>query len=297
MIGQGKHGNQLSFFKKTPTQKIMHPIANCTSRVQLPFVVGALLLIFAANLRAESLSPSAETITVCMDDGFAPFEYGTQDVRHAPRGATATLIHQILQRNKIAYRVVWYPWARCLAYVKQGEIQLGMDAYFDTVRARDVVFSEPYYTLTPQYFYSRRKYPRGLSIQNPGDLKKFRGCGVRGYSYAHYGLSNRDLDSGALDDIQLVGKLSHSHCDYFVEELEVIQGYALTGRPFLDDPDLGHGAVPGATAPQMHFILAKSAETTRWLLPLLNREIALSNKQGTMRRLMENSLKRAAQLE
>lgn len=248
----------------------------------------ALGLLVLLPLVAQAAPPP---ITVCIDDAFAPFEYAGHDAQRVPRGATATLVQQILNRNKIAYRIAWYPWARCLAYVKQGEIQLGMDTYYDQARARQVVFSDPYYTLTPQYFYSRRKFPHGLAIQAPADLKKYRGCGVRGYSYAHYGLTGRDLDNGALDDIQLVDKLVYGHCDYFVEELEVIQGYALIGHPFLENRDLGHGPVPGAVPPQMHFILAKSSEVTNWLLPLLNREIAISNKQGTMRRLMENSLR------
>jgi polar amino acid transport system substrate-binding protein len=264
----------------------MHPIAGRHAHPVRPLSGGMLLWLMALLFPLVAIAAPAP-ISVCVDDGFAPFEYASHDNPRVPRGATTTLIQQILTRNKIAYRVAWYPWSRCLAYIKQGDIQLGMDTYFDAARAREVLYSEPYYTLTPQYYYSKRKYPGGLGIQDRDDLKKFRGCGVRGYSYAHYGLSDRDLESGALDDIQLVEKLARGHCDYFVEELEVMQGYALTGHPFLDNPDLGHGAVPGAAPPQMHFILARNSAVSVWLLPLLNREITLSNKQGTMRRLMD----------
>jgi len=203
------------------------------------------------------------------------------------------LVQQILQRAHIPYKMVWYPWARCFASVRQGEVQLGMDAYYDSARARLIAYSDPYYTLTPQYFYSRRKHPQGLNIQQAADLRKYRGCGIRGYSYRHYGLSTANLDDGALDDIQLVDKLQHDHCDYFVEEMEVIQGYALLNHPLLSNPDLGHAAVPGAQAPQMRFFMTRSSTTTERLLPLINREIAIANQRGTMRHLIRSTLKQA----
>jgi polar amino acid transport system substrate-binding protein len=251
----------------------------------------ALAMLLTASGGGLAAQPSSSPIKVCFDDSYAPFEYTAPGARHLPLGATATLIQQILKRNHIPYQMVWYPWARCLASVRQGEVQLGMDAYYDTARARTVTYSAAYYTLTPQYFYSRRKFPHGLNIQRTSDLKKFRGCGIRGYTYTHYGLLASNLDDGALDDRQLVDKLQHDHCDYFVEELEVIQGYALLNRSLLDIPDLGHGPVPGADAPQMHFFLTKSSTISEQLLPLLNKEIERANKRGVMRQLIRATLK------
>lgn len=257
----------------------------------LRLAAALLLLCIAVAVRA------APTVRLCVDDNFAPFEYS--DIRqasaglHQVRGATINLVERILKRHGIAYQIEWFPWTRCLAKVEQGEIQIGMDAYFDPQRNRQIVYSEPYFTLTPQYYYLRSLHPGGLLIRQRSDLKRFHGCGILGFSYTHYGLSDRDIDTGSADHDGLLRKLKAGRCDYFVEEHEVMRGYALTGHRYLADPDLGHGPVPGAVPPRLHFILTRGTDATRRLLPLLNREIIQLRAQDAVRQLVERDLARA----
>lgn len=264
------------------------PVRRIPSRLRL--AVALLLLCLVVVARA------APPVRLCVDDNFAPFEYS--DLRlavagqHRVRGATINLVERILKRNGIAYQIEWFPWTRCLAYVRQGDIQIGMDAYYDPQRNRQIVYSEPYFTLTPQYFYLRSLHPGGLSIRQRSDLKRYRGCGILGFSYTHYGLDNHDIDTGSADHDGLLRKLKAGRCDYFVEELEVMRGYALTGHPYLADPDLGHGPVPGAVPPRLHFILTRGTEATRRLLPVLNREIVRLRAQDGVRQLVETDLAR-----
>lgn len=267
-----------------------HTVGGTCKRISLTLAIGMAVWLLSQSVQATPIPP-APTVRLCVDDNFAPFEYAPPRAAHAVRGATISLIEHILKRNNITYRIEWFPWTRCLAYVKQGAIQIGMDAYYDARRNQDIIYSEPYYTLTPQYYYSRSHFPAGLNIRRLADLKRYRGCGVLGYSYTHYALRKEDLDLGALDHASLIRKLKIGRCDYFVEELEVMRGYALTGPSYLSDPDLGHGPTPGATAPKLHFILSRSTPMLRKLLPAINRGIIQLRDNGEMQRMVETTLR------
>ena len=161
-----------------------------------------LLALFGYLLPISLIQAATPAINLCVDDNFAPFEYASpasNSTAHVVRGATISMVERILNRHQISYSIKWLPWTRCLAYVKSGNIQIGMDAYYDARRDQDIAYSEPYYTLTPQYYYSRQRFPHGLGIKWRTNLKQYRGCGVLGYSYTHYGLGKSDIDSGAQD--------------------------------------------------------------------------------------------------
>jgi polar amino acid transport system substrate-binding protein len=237
------------------------------------------------------------SLTLCVDDNFPPFEYADPGLkklgRHVVRGSSIALVNTILKPYGIAYQIEWAPFSRCLASVENGSINVGLDAYYDPGRAEELSYSQPYFALTPQYYYLRSRFPHGLNILSTQDLKKHRGCGILNYSYLHYGMRAQDLfNAESLDDDGLMRMIKANRCDYFLEELEVIQGLALTEHNSLADPDLGHGPVPGAVSPRLYFFLTRSSKTSKWLLPILNQEIARLNAQGIVRHLVETELKR-----
>jgi ABC-type amino acid transport substrate-binding protein len=159
--------------------------------------------------------------------------------------------------------------------VENREIDFAMDAYFDTARARRFDYSVHYRTSTPQVFY-RRKEP--VVINDVSDLKRYKGCGLVGWSYEHYGLTGKELDLGVGLDNQ-VQKLKAKRCNYFVEELETIYSNKLVGPDYLNDSEIGHAPVPGAKPPTSHLITAKNSEASKYL-PALNRAITGLIKSG-----------------
>lgn len=256
-------------------------------------LLAAFLLLPLACAAATLRPPPSRPVKLCVEENFPPFEYAAQGAGPGLHGATVEFVTGILKRNRIPFQLQKFPWTRCLAYVKQGAIDIGLDTYYDQARNRDLVYSEPYYALTPQYYYSKSAFPNGLRIRTAQDLKRFHGCGILGFSYAHYGLSAEDIDTGVPDHTMLVRKLKAGRCDYFVEELEVMRGYTLTGHPYLADRNLGHAAVPGARAPELHLIMHRGSEMTPWLMPLLNRAIAQSGAREGMRTRVEIILQRS----
>jgi polar amino acid transport system substrate-binding protein len=239
------------------------------------------------------MSNAAPVVQLCEDDSYAPFVYADPATPDNPRGATAAWVGEMFERAGIAYKITLMPWARCMNAVQQGLFQIGMDAYYDSDRAKTFVYSKPYFTLTPQYYYSRKRHPSGLKIASRRDLKKYQGCGIQGYSYDHYGLNVFDLDFEANNHSELVEKIEYGRCDYFVEELEIMRGFSLFGQHYLADADLGHGAVPDVPAPQLHFILGRNNAQSSWLLPFLNEQIRQSQQHGTLLSLVNHYLDRS----
>lgn len=234
----------------------------------------------AAWLTGLVLTPAwAQTLNVCTEiDDFPPFNFRSvrEDKRIIgdSRGSSIAMLAQIAHSLRLDVRLRRLPWARCMLAVETGQADLALDAYYDRERARRFDFSQPYARLTPHIFYYRPSFPDGLPSTRLAELKQLAGCGIHGYSYAHYGAGAQQLDQKADTHEQLVEKLKAGRCDYFVEELEVIRGFALTGRNFLADPMLATEPVPDAQAPQLHLLLSRRSRLAQQLKPAINAEIS-----------------------
>lgn len=222
----------------------------------------------------------AQRVTVCGEPDPPPWTYWILDAKGKQTdvfvGASVDIVKAAFER--IGYKVEFrgqYPWPRCLHMVEKGEIDFAMDGYYDADRAKRLAYSTHYNTLTPRIFYRPNAQP---VINNLSDLKRYKGCGMHGASYAHYGLQPSDLDLG--NDYELmIQKLKINRCDYFVEELEVIGGYKLLGKDYLADTGLMHAPVPGAKAPAKHLLTALNGPAAK-LIPQLNDAIADLIKSG-----------------
>ena len=233
----------------------------------------------AAWLAGLALAPAwAQTINVCTEvDDFPPFNFRSlrEDKRIVgdSRGSSIAMLAQIATSLQFNLQLQRLPWARCMLAVETGRVDLALDAYYDRERARRFDFSQPYARLTPHIFYYRPRFPDGLPSTHPAALARLAGCGIRGYSYAHYGVNGQPLDQKADTHEQLVEKLKAGRCDYFFEELEVMHGFALTGRNFLADPMLATAPMPDAQAPQLHLLVSRRSPAAQQLKPAIDAAI------------------------
>lgn len=233
-----------------------------------------------------SLSAQADIIRICADPDPPPWTYWVRDANNTKTASyvgfsvdTFTTVF-----GKLGHTVQFIgdvPWSRCLKMVQAGDIDFAMDAYFDSDRAKLFSYSRRYNTLTPQVFY-RTQNP--VSIRVKADLKRYKGCGMLGASYAHYGLNASDLDLGVNTYQAMIDKLKLGRCDYFVEELEVIAGHKKLGTDFLRDSDLLHNRVTDAAAPAKHLITAKGGKSEKYI-PKLNAELERMVATGEMSKL------------
>lgn len=249
----------------------------------------ALLLVcvflWAGMARAEG------SVSICSEPGDGPPWLYWQKTPGAATpqklaGFTYDMIHAAFARSgkTVAFRGD-LPWARCLKMVAAGEIDLASGAYFSEEREKIYTYSQPYKTLTPQAFMLAGS---AVKIQSIADLRRYRGCGMNGSSYSHYGLRAGDLDQGSRSYAGMIEKLKIKRCEYFVEELEVI-AHLNGGRDhYLEDPKLRHNGVEGATRPAMHLIAAKGSPAAL-LLPLFDDAFQKMQKAGEVQKLWKKN--------
>ena len=174
-------------------------------------------------------------------------------------GFSSTVVNEILTIEGAVGVIELAPWRRCMREVERGvHYQILLDA--STNEEREAVYhvSRPYYTMTPSYFYSKRHHPDGLPINEAGDLKSYRINGIHGYNYSDYGLRADDLEGSVDDHETLIRKLHRNRIDLFIEWVEVFGGFREIGKPFIDDPDLGHALVPNLSKTTMHLMFPRT---------------------------------------
>jgi polar amino acid transport system substrate-binding protein len=223
---------------------------------------------------------AAPNVTICAEPDPPPWTYWVQDTQGKPTdvfvGASVDIVRSAFER--IGLKVEFkgeYPWARCLKMVEGGEVDFAMDGYYDVDRAKRFAYSRHYNTLTPQILYRPDK---PIVIKSLDALRAHKGCGMRGASYEHYNLRTDELDLGESYPL-MIDKLKAGRCDYFVEELEVIAGYKLSGSDYLADSGVKRGPVPGSKAPAKHLLTAINGPHAA-IIPKLNKALGEVVKSG-----------------
>ena len=225
-------------------------------------MVGCFFLLAAVlPVRAEELS--GRTIHICGDVAEWPpyifFERVEGQKTGKIAGYSVDVIREILEGQSATVEIRMLPWKRCLYEVEKGDaFQIVLDATLSAERAAKFHISRPYYTTTPCYFYSKKHHPKGLGIRSAADLKAYRINGIAGYNYADYGLAPDEIKAYLDGHQALIQKLHRNRCDLFPDWLEVVMGFAATGRDLLADKDLGYAPVPGLAPSQFHMMFPKN---------------------------------------
>lgn len=253
-------------------------------------------LLLAAGARADEPAPlpvqlpaalpAPLSVTLCEEANYAPFFFlprpVTGNAASQPTGFTMELVTAVLAEAGVSWQLQILPWNRCMDLVAAGDIDIGMDAYHDAARARRFSYSAPYFRLTPQYFYDRHRPGGPLRLRKPADFHRYQACGLNSYSYDHYGPVLKRLDQSAESYEQLFSMLQARRCDYFFEEKEVMAGTLALRAPDAPALALASGPVPGATAPELHFILRREGARSAQLRAILNAGIARMQRDGRL---------------
>jgi len=236
-----------------------------------------LLIPFAGSARAEP------PITVCIDPEPPPWSFWKRDAAGKKTGELSGFSVELVRRLfQGAGRQVRFatnlPWSRCIHDIRVGKTGFAMDIYEGGPRASQMLYSVRYNTLTPQLF-TVRDHP--IEVETVADLKRYRGCGIVGGAYIHYGLRDKDLDLSANGYAGVVQKLKGGYCDYFVEELEILAGLRLSREDYLDDPEIVHRPLKDVKPPSMHLVTARDGDDIA-LMPKLNAQIEAMDKSGEL---------------
>lgn len=203
-------------------------------------------------------------------------------------GFSVELLDQIARQLNRTARVLEMPWARCLDQVMRGKVDVAVDAYEDPGRKRIYWYSRPYYTLTPQVYF--RKGTLGMPATSVEELRKFKGCGVREYTYDHYQIEASTMDLGASNDLQMLEKLARSRCDYALEEKEYITGGRAHEGNWPDENLFQSYQPDWAKGPQLHFLIGKDRVDGKTLQKQIDQAILSLEKRGVIATLSRKYL-------
>lgn len=261
-----------------------------SSKIPSTLPITLALALSAAGAAAQAGELKGSIVHLCEDGSeWPPYTY-YQRVNGKPtkviEGFAVDVTDAIFKKAGIGYTIELLPWARCQKEIEQGtSFQMALNASYSDARAKTYHLSRAFYRTVNYYFYSRRNHPQGLTIDGVEDLKKYRVCGLYGYSYAAYGLPEGAIDQGAREFNTLILKLHAGRCDLFVEKYEVMVGFTVIGQPYLADKDLGAKPIPGMAPGEFHIMISRRYEHAEQLLKIVNEgltELEASKQMGNL---------------
>lgn len=229
------------------------------------------------------------SLAIC-DDGeeWPPYTFHRRPLGEVAEvtGMSVELIDTILAKHGMRAHVVLIPWARCQEEIKSNRYQMALNAAFSEKRAAEYWLTRPVYQTHSHYFYSRKRFPQGLHIESADDLRRYRACGVFGYSYAAYGYAEGEVEQGAKTFVALIEKLHLGRCDLFPEQREIMEGFAAVGKNYLSDPDLISAPIPGARPTDFHMMVSRAWPEGERMRQLIDEELVALEKSGRYKRIM-----------
>jgi polar amino acid transport system substrate-binding protein len=265
--------------------------------LRMPFWAGVAGVVLGGAVAGQPLT--LKRVMVCDDaNDWPPFTYqvkspskqtgsavgpnaasGSQEVQ----GFSVEVLRRLLAPHGIALQIELLPWVRCLREVESGvSFQMALNVSANAERRLKFHFSQPYHATTPGYFYSRRRFPQGLPIRRMEDLAAFRVCGVHGYNYSAYGLTNEQVDRGALSFDRVVAKLLADRCEVGIGELEVVRASQFIGKPLAADADLAYDRVPGMAKVEFHMLVSRQHAQGKALVNLIDQGLSSLQRSGEL---------------
>lgn len=253
-------------------------------------------LLLSGLLPMLSLARTAEfngnTIIFCVEDGeWPPFNFIKRQNGQKTQesvGYDIDVVTTILSEYKIKAEFVIRPWKRCLKQTKNGLFQVALSASTSQQRKRDYLLSAAYYSLTPSYFYLKKKFSNELSIKNAVELKKHgKICGRHGYNYVNFGLKNTDVQMGSKTYKNLVEMTLKGRCDIFLARLETFSGISLIGEDLNTAQIFAHAPIPNAKPESFHMLISRNYKYAEQLKRLLDSGIRKLKRTGQLQAILK----------
>ncbi len=247
-------------------------------------------LFFCHGLLAVAAEPQIKKVTICNDTAEWPpysyFERRNGEKTQKIVGFSVDLIHEIFEREGIDYEISMLPWKRCLANVKNGRVDMVLDASYNKEREMGYYISRPCYFTNSFYFYSKKHFPNGLNIKTMTQLQKYRVGGRLGFNYKPYGIENSQLVVNAKTFPSLITALHRNRCDLFIEKFEILKGYSTIITNIFSDSDLQYAPVPEAGPEPFYFMFTKNNKG-KLLKKIVDSGIDRLEKNGSLQKMLQ----------
>lgn len=252
----------------------------------------ALLMGMSSLSLARELKPGME-VTFCHGTGgWVPYDFFRMENGEKTResiGYSIDVLNEILNEHGLKLKSHYYPWKRCLLKVKQGEIDLVLSATYSEERSKDYLLSIPYYSLTPNFFYMKSKYPQGISIASSEELFQYRMCGLLGYNYENFGIPNDRVLMSVTSFKALMAQLESGRCDVVLARYEPLAGRAMIGERYFDNR-IQKAAIPNVNQEPFLILISRETSHAYELKGIIDDGIDRLRRQGRLEEILDKYL-------
>jgi polar amino acid transport system substrate-binding protein len=261
------------------------------------FLLGACSLFFISPTYASSVKDNllnGTSISICDDvNEWPPFTYFERiDGKKSNKvvGFSIDVLDDIFSRHNMRYTITMLPWSRCVLEVQNGKkYQMVIDFTSTSERRKNYFISNQYYTTTTHYYYSKKQFPQGLVIKAMADLRRYRVCGIHGFSVNHTNFPDffkpGEVDQSAKDYPTVIAKLHLKHCDLFLSEYEAMLGFSKVGDRLFEDPNLANAPMPDLLPSVFRFGISRQYNLGENLLTLIDQELSQMEASGRLKAL------------
>lgn len=257
-----------------------------------------ILIVFFSSVMADGHGIKKGTtiyIGVETNIDWAPYEFiKRQDGKSVGSviGFNVDVLDEIFAKNGLKYEFVTHPWKRLLIYLDSNN---GVDFIFPTAlmeeRGAKYLVSNKAYTITPSYFYMKKKYPNGLPIKSSQDLfKEGTVCGKHSYNYTNFGIDNKKVDRGAISLESAFQKLKAGRCGTMLGRYEIMAALHLVGKSYLTD-DIAHAPIPQIKGEDFYYMISKKYKYAKELQKILDDGIAELRESGKLDEILKKYIK------
>ncbi|WP_237767922.1 substrate-binding periplasmic protein [Vibrio bivalvicida] len=235
-------------------------------------IVLSLLLSFGGHAAPQDNLPH---IRVCGDAiDWPPYTYTHNN---KALGYDIDVLNEAFTKKGISYEITMTSWSRCLRGTKNGEFDLALSASFNEQRNKDYLYTDWYYTITPHYIYSTKRFPEGLKISNVQDLAQYNVCGNHGYNYSDFQLNNIVRVGHSINDC--LEKVKQGECDIYLNWREIIHAMKdIWGIDYMSD-ELVSTAVPNMQATKFYMLISRQLEQRHQLKEYLDKHLRQIRKR------------------
>jgi polar amino acid transport system substrate-binding protein len=223
----------------------------------------------SANALATPLAPE---VKICDDAaGWPPYTFADHKDPRVVRGASADLIVEILRRAGYSASITLLPWKRCLRDVETGAMAMLLNASYSEDRAKTYLLSQPYYKLHSALYYTTARFPVRPSIKTIADMQKYKYCGLLGYNYSMYAITDVMLDTSARTEASRFNMLRAERCDFAIGDIELVTAFAAMGQ--VDLSGTAYIPIPGAKPKDFHVLISRNDAGSEKLLKVIDNGI------------------------
>lgn len=240
--------------------------------------------------QASASDLSGKVVTFCAEDGeWPPFNFFLREngvKTNQSVGYDLDVLRAILIKHDIVAKFEIIPWKRCLNLTKRGRYDAILSASLNPERVASFITTEPYYSITPSYFYLRQDYPSGLSFQSVLNIDSKNICGRQGYNYVNFGFDNRQVQRVAKDHDTLIKMTIARRCKVFLARYEIFFGLTYLGLPTSLHKKLAYKNIPNIEPETFHVLISRRFKYSSELKLIIDNGVAELKKSGELENIL-----------